>query len=280
MFDPVIIRTLASSSLGQSATKHSISLFIDVSLVLAGLKPAFLVDRICTDATRLKTFVSNVYEQLAAETDLHPLVTLGPVKILDIASDLVIIRVDRLRTLQIKLATCGSDSQIKASFIDVSAKLDRPTNLPENELMRLLMWMAQVLLLAEDNQDDAVGILTIDSHQPSNDSLVCIPALFGILLGYPCVYFVRPEELECMDGEGGSTNSGPDNCLGGVPLTLVSVWGHLSDYKHLCLSFTIPTHLYQSHMLDPLAKFKVGLLTVFHDVDFLIERTVQQQISL
>ena len=107
------------------------------------------------------------------------------------------------------------------------------------------------------------------NNNPGKDGVkdsACVPSLFGVLLGYPVVYFVS--------GAG-------ENCLGFVPLKLISVVCQVrNDFEHRCLSFSVPEHLYSDVILTALNPLETRLKDVFDSVRVEVENIVQPYISL
>lgn len=330
LIDFNVIRRLSRETIGVPASKYSKPLFIEISLVLLGVKSAYLLDLFSTDVDKLAAVVYSFQEYLkncfsrksVGNCCNKPGQTyakggsLEVVRILEIGLDLVVVADSHLSMIsQIMAINSHStssptrDASKETVFVDASADRKSPTLLDDEIKLKITAWIFETMTDATDigmstemndimpsnstealfqfsNESNLVRVqrLTLSDfkngrviHSNANDGnnnpgkdgvkdSACVPSLFGVLLGYPVVYFVS--------GAG-------ENCLGFVPLKLISVVCQVrNDFEHRCLSFSVPEHLYSDVILTALNPLETRLKDVFDSVRVEVENIVQPYISL
>ena len=256
------VRTMTKNSLGATAAKHCKSLFIDVCLVLLRAKPALLIDTFRADSANLAKFVkeTETYLQLT-QTRL----SLGSARILQIGDgDCMIIGEDRFGEIQTALSQKPAERDdffASTRFVDVSAAHKSPRVLDNETRQRLLDWMALTFSNAEETQVDGLArtapILNLIINSCGEG--VSVPTLFGVLLGYPVVYYHHSNDV--------------DNCLGLSRLKVISINCHStlsssasSAFQRKCLSFSVPNHMFSDAIVSSSRSMKERLQPHFQSV--------------
>ena len=306
--DYQLVRRMAVESLGPAAAKHSKSLFIDVCLVFLSAKPALLLDCVCTDLITLAAFVGKVERYLRTTLTTSSAGNLSPVRILRIEEDLVVIGDSHYRRVEEQLSQGGgsegggaggggrggvgggaagiggrrtSDEDGDSSrpslksivFVDVTGTLRSPRLLDDTTLASLLEWISLTFANATtvDRPESESGLIplvdfAVASHHHEGR---CVPSLFGVLLGYPVVYFTSTD----------------DNCLAFTPLKLISLTCRMDSlgFEHDCLSFSIPDCLYDDDDDEIVASLRPSekrLMPLFSTVRLRVKDVTQNSISL
>ena len=382
LIDFDLIRRMTRDAMGPPAAKHSKSLFIEICLVLLGVKPAYLLDLFTADVVQLAAlvmrfegYVSERRSRQKCSVNFARGGSLQEVRTLQIGDDLVVVaethflkilsapgrsphssnslssltndamkglanaprrspsphssnslslRNDAMKGLTnasrrspsphssissslTSSFTNDDDAMEKTLFVDASAGRKSPTFLDDETKRNLIGWISRTLSKTTDirnvdskatddqtnskatdtkifqsgNKSTAVQRLNLGDNDDDDDDdnynnnnkddndlnvSACVPSLFGVLLGYPAVYFVR---------------GGDNNCLGFVPLRLISVVCQIqSDFEYRCLSFSVPEHLFSDAILTSLRPFETRLRAVFRSVRIHVENVTRPSISL
>ena len=209
---------LIGQHLGRSYTKRSRQLLLDLLCVDCGLKPALLLDFSVPSAECL-------HHLLDAATKTGVLT--NKLLVLTIDMDMLVISPDAFDN-SVDIFAC-------LTFVDVSASQEHPCVISGLDDRLLQTRTAFSRFLAEKDKCTACMELPIerDSSSTANPS-----TLFGVLLGYPVVYYYNTS-LQCQD-----------NCLSMVPLIHFVVSGLLGQsvsmgsgklcQKHIIFSFSVP----------------------------------------
>jgi len=220
-----LVRSIARDTLGPAAAKHSRSLFIDIFLVFVGVKPAVLIDTFCADSTKMARYLMGI-EVFLSHT--RPRLPCQSLRVLDIEGDVIVIGDSRWSRMDAFIY------EEDVRFVDASSSLKSPRWLDDVTRQSLLQWMSTVVATAEtvDVEDDVKSV-PISTVLVNTDEVVsCVPSLFGVLLGYPIIYYAP----------------GDYNCLGLCPLTIISLKGVATGHiPHDCLTFSVPSHLYDDN---------------------------------
>jgi len=251
-------RSITRDTLGAVALKHSKSLSIGVCLVFLDVKPALLVDTFCADPAKMALYIKRLEEYLS-ETQLD--IPIQSVRVLEIEGDVVII--NETQWSRMMDATAFED----AFFVDASSTLKDPRPLDDATRRLLVAWMSGAIIasrLVEENYN--AELISFFKLSLRDHVGTCVPSLFGVLLGYPVVYYAP-------DG---------DNCLSLVPLTLVTLKGCIDDYPchHVCLSFSVPSQSFTHDILAALHSMKTRAASHLKRVQLCVENVTQTSISL
>ena len=254
----VATRSIARDTLGPVVLKQAKSLFVDICLVFLDVKPALLIDTFCADPASLTLYVRRLEEYL---THHQPDIPLRSVQVLDIEGDVVIVNDTQWSRIT------NSRAFEDVFFVDASSTLKDPRPLDDATRRKLIKRMSETF-------SDAAAVETrCNSESVSFWKLalleragICVPSLFGVLLGYPVVYYT-PDD---------------DNCLGLVPLSLVTLKGRINDDPgyHICLSFSVPSPLFTHDILTCLHSMKTRAASHLRHVQISVENVIQTSISL
>lgn len=199
----------------QHWSKYFKELSIQIAVVAAGLKRAFLWDigpvQLLTDEVLLE-IVKAINVQFCYRNDLC-LVTLGDEKFI----------------LNQKLTPLEVEEHV---FIDVSKQWKFPqiAKIHEHFIRKMEILVEELEDQFEFGYIEAIkGFLEDRIRLANMEEDDCIPAAFGILIGYPVVYCFGPSSKE-------------ENCLQGEPLIV----HQMKLFDVLVMSFSVPER-YQSH---------------------------------
>ena len=135
-------------------------------------------------------------------------------RVLEIESDFFVLCLDRLKSYLCK--------KPPVTFISVSGKLENPVVLNDEDSEQMFN---QVAIRIAECSCHGIGVLEMDFPEQVNRTTI-----FGVLLGYPVVYWYPPHEEI-------------DNCLSMVPLNVWKIRATLSignDYTREFYSFSSP----------------------------------------
>jgi len=296
LIDYDFIRRITRETLGQTSVKHSKSIFIEICLVLLNIKSAYLVDSFSTDVSKLASLVSRVYDYLdqnvAVENDNRatPSTSKCSVRIFEIGDDLMVVNEQHYLMIchmfesRVSLFPISTSPESKETvFIDVSADRKQPSLLDDGMKRELIKWILQTLTNASEipvhdpgqvnsgpakcNSDEKPHMIRIQRlHFDSENDCACVPSLFGVLLGYPVVYFLRGDQ---------------ENCLALAPLKLITVSFRLEcGSQHSCISFSVPEQFYRDEILASLRSLQARLKGVFATARVDVQTIIQKSIAL
>ena len=187
----------------------------DLVLVDRGVKPGFLYDYSRISADEVTRLLQDLYQAKLLHSELIVLVI----------DEFDIVIVNRPVTLQYLVTLQPGDN---VTVVDVSDTLQSPQCLDLGNSI----WETTVTFLKQHIQKAEPFCMT---HITPDPELNCT-TMFGILLGYPVIYWY-------------STQS-HSNCLGMVPLTLcqlsVLLTHDAETRRHCAYSFTYPADLTQT----------------------------------
>lgn len=235
-------RTLILAAFGKRARKKWFLAALDILMIDVGVKASCLFDHWLVTAEDMLTFIMTLCQQNLIK---------NKVSVLRIGLDVVICSSVHARFLLSE----GSPPY----FIDISSSLSSPV-LASNEKVsgttKVFSDLCSSLSAVCDSQD-LTGVYDVEIPDGLN-----VPCLFGLLLGYPCVYWYDVAE-------------GDNHCLSGQVLHLFQVKGQIRpcdarekltrvpkiclarsagldvktfpcDNCHVILSFTVPSSLIPS----------------------------------
>lgn len=231
-----VIKTIVRETLGPLLEKHSFSICTDILLVLLGIKPALLFDYCCSKVEKIAELVLKINNHLkhSGFCDLQFYV------VVEVMNDIVVVNKECLQIIRNKLLkeleSTEHDISNEFIFIDVTSKLDIPIWSLHEKVFPLLNWLSMCLNSITDSGDCLINepstqtIRSMNCHE--TNPYFCIPCLFGVMLGYPVVYFTDTSE----------------NCLNHIPLKLFKVVGKrkgINKKDHIIYSFTVPLTMYE-----------------------------------
>lgn len=211
------IRVLVAQHLGRKIEARA--LLANILAVDCGIKPAYLFDIGMPDASKL----AGLLEDLAKKGFLENILN-----IVKLGMDCCIVNVSEVRKI----------SSLKTIFIDISAKIHKPTVLSDDDKLSKILVEFSDLISCLDNSK--VKVITYNIKD--GDYSVPIPSLFGCFLGYPVVYWY-------------DTSTGEDeNCLSCEKLTVTMVTARMKpkekhidlfkdNYVHILYQFSYPEEL-------------------------------------
>lgn len=246
---------LVKSKLGRKLGRSSEEIFYDISCVILGVKPGFLFDytSLSTPSTLLplcEAVVTVLHSRIChcscrCQNDTHTVCTLlknfrDCFGIYFVAGDVFIINVEVVVKFFKRLSVlepCFGDTVLVA---DASFSLPMPkfaTDSVYMDMKEMLESVTKKLLMKGFTTEADCTVETCKEW--------CIPSLFGLLIGYPVIYW-----LDTSDG---------NNCLSCVPLNVYKVTCMATDLKefelkgdscsdlaikkHIIYSFSVPSNL-------------------------------------
>ena len=150
-----------------------------------GVKPALLFDVASVSSVQLYSCIRNATAAGLVQSHLS---------VLEIDMDVFVVCLDRLKS-----HLCG---KAPVKLVNVSGGLEHPAVLERTETEHIFHTIAMKI---QDLPSQHEGVLMVDFPEDVNRTTV-----FGILLGYPVVYWYPPRDTL-------------DNCLSMVPLTVWKV---------------------------------------------------------
>lgn len=210
--------TIFQKSLGKLSGKCYRSFLLDLAAIYLRLKPSLLFDYAVVDTTN----ASNLIETLAAE-GLVPY----SLDVLKVGEDIFFADLENLVSYLKK--SVGSE---ELTLIDISGKLQEPRVMETEVSKRVMNQFARIVEVLEQKLNDVTLTLTQRNKTARNSDVVdlnnvsdseenlCIPSVFGFLLGYPVIYWCD-QASEC-------------NCLNMVPLNRYTV--NLKESSLICHS--------------------------------------------
>ncbi|XP_033123458.1 UPF0739 protein C1orf74 homolog [Anneissia japonica] len=251
---------------GKHAKKSWKALVSDFLYVLYGVKNGFLYDYGIIDSDSMIAFLQDFTNLLAVDTSVGGLSLRDclSVNVIEVNENIFVVNTDILIPF---LRRCLEKGYLKC--IDVSGKLDEPVIctdhvISENIVKELASSLKIILDFAtegslacnSDSMDQATLLnkptirkLKVDVATGCN-----ITTLFGILIGYPIVYWYNNRDV--------------NNCLGMVPLRVYNVKCivHLADIsgKFTMYSFSIPDSL--------VSCFKERIVSWFDDLQSRVKK--------
>lgn len=247
-----------NSSLGKKVSRSSCGIFVDISVVLLGVKPGFLFDYCCIDEPctliPMCQMVAAILHTRTTSCRCHcentaPCSVLKALqdcfKIYVVVNDIFIVNVEIVTELFRNFPEYPLDEGLcmpRVLITDASYALSEPKIADEEVHSQLKKMVDSIYKTHLNSRCASVPVDTIEI-----DNEWCIPSLFGLFIGYPLVYW-----LNASDGR---------NCLSCVPLTVYKVvctttLEHLQDgpqtphfsqqnlnREHTVFSFSIPSNV-------------------------------------
>lgn len=166
------------------ACKHWKDIYLCILAVDLDLKNAYLVDQCCIKPTELIKLIKKLrYEKLVYRNDLHVVVICGDIFVLQ-------------RENILKYLKCLTHEQ-PVCFIDVSQTLNEPKVLKNSDVYFCTAVKEFCLQLNDFIQQCGVEDLAMPKTFEFGTLHPC--TVFGIILGYPVVYWLTKEsEINCL----------------------------------------------------------------------------------
>ena len=220
-----------SLRLGKRSSKMKLSsvreVMYNIMAVDEGIKPAYLYDAPLTStAVSLCKFVA----ELEREHLLH-----HSLCVVSVEEDVFIMRQDAHKILQKRLL----GNNVETVLLDVSPSLDKASPCKQTFTTELITLVLQHL--EECLKDSRPVIVTVF---PEN---IPRPTIFGLLLGYPVVYYENTE-----------ASSSAGSCLNMVPLKVIKVTHPITSTEtstSFCsFSFSVPAEEYVELKVENIVK--------------------------
>lgn len=240
------------TKLGRKTCRFSMDIFLDIAVVLIGLKPGFLFDYTHVDDPsvlvelcelvigKLTDDVSSHSTQLSSNLALSDTFTdmKGNYRICQVAGNVFVLNVEKTVDYLTLIYSEDFDRGGSKRVIDVSHSLPKPEFANEQTLPKLKGMLDTVLKQLINEKDFDSQVIKLQLKKDWN-----VTSLFGFLLGYPVVYW-----YESPEGQNG---------LSMVPLTVYKVYSvqdkellmedkkTCDENKHVVFSFSLPTEIKQ-----------------------------------
>uniref|UniRef100_A0A336M7F2 CSON005734 protein n=1 Tax=Culicoides sonorensis TaxID=179676 RepID=A0A336M7F2_CULSO len=209
-FDQIInsIEIILREKLSKAWRFHFKELSVQISIIALGIKRAFL-----WDLGPIPTLSDSILIEIVNQINIQCKSNLISMKLAD---DFLIVN--------FKCLPLNSNDHI---FVDVSKNLSYPKILPQNT--KIIIEMTQNLnqqFQSHLNSNHTEKLLEIDLT-----SMECVPALIGLVIGYPVIYFY-------------DETSNHENCLQNIDLAVHQI--KLREF--IAMSFSIPMELYENEI--------------------------------
>lgn len=219
--------------------KNVTSIQANITAVDAGIKPSFLFDFAFVASSDMALFLEQLYKKG---------LTLCVLDVISVDDHIFVTKFDELIS---RLQDDCAQMCKRVVLIDVSKNLVAPEFVISSHSRRIIAQCIELAKLAENASNSQCW--TIKLSPESNAS-----TLFGLLLGYPVVYWHSP----------GNTDG--SNCLDMVPLCITRAFGvldvanssdNISGRAPPIFSFSYPEFL-RVHCKESVAKWKSNLLNI------------------
>ncbi|CAL1527665.1 unnamed protein product [Lymnaea stagnalis] len=207
---------------GKRAKNSWKSAVLDFKMVDHGIKMTCLFDRWLVCAKEMIDFVTSLHNQGLIK---------NPIGVLAVGVDVIIYNEKSFQhTFSVNISS--------VLFVDITSTLKQPTLINEGKVLKTKEVLIEFLSKVCPNDDRTMSVNNMEISEELN-----VPTLFGLLLGYPIVYWY-------------DRSVGEDNCLTSHSLTLFQVKGYLSnkdltkdssEQSHVIFSFSAPQNLF--HLL-------------------------------
>ncbi|XP_078355469.1 UPF0739 protein C1orf74 homolog [Oculina patagonica] len=184
--------------LGKLSDKYCRSFLLDLAAIYLGIKPSLLFDYAVVDTTKASILI----DTLAAK-GLVPYSS----DVLKVGEDIFFADLENLVSHLKKTL----DSE-ELTLIDISGKLQEPRVLETDVSKRVMKQFARIVENLDQKLYDATLTLTQRNKTTRNSEVVdlkngsdveedlCIPSVFGFLLGYPVIYWCdQASEYNCLN---------------------------------------------------------------------------------
>lgn len=239
-------KELVSKHLGRKMRSKYKEILYNLLIVNNNIKPGYLFDCGCVNAKSLAGLIQDLYSLKMIQ---------NPLNILTVGLDFVIIN-------QNYMLMFLEDKNSLPKCVNVSASLKKPKLMKDNKIV-----VSAREIIRSNLSEGLVSIVELSVLDFN------VTSLFGVLLGYPVVYWYNTEDDKT------------ENCLSLEPLRLIEVRGYfhsneqtLNSSFHQIYSFSIPECVFEELDFNAIKWFEnlkrsVKWEILFDDIE-LIEKTV------
>lgn len=226
-------------NLPRCCIKNVLSIQANITAVDAGIKPSFLFDFAFVASSDMASFLEQLYKKG---------LTLCVLDVISVDDHIFVTKVNEL--ISHFQDDCAQFCK-RVVLINVSKNLAVPELVISSHSRRIIAQCIEPAKLAENASDSRCWTIRLS---PENNA----STLFGLLLGYPVVYWYSPGHADC------------GNCLDMVPLCITRAFGVLEDVGYSSdnisgrapiFSFSYPEVL-RAHCEESVAMWKSNLLDI------------------
>jgi len=190
---------------GKKASRKWMEAAMDIKLVDNGIKPSLLFDHWGVNPIEMKNFLVSAQESKMINSQIVLLV---------IGLDILLVNIKIITDMNVFKDESSSIGK-NMYFIDVSYGLKEPKVIDtKDKNISCTSETFHALLEFINSKKCVLDVVNIEDLV--NLTSFNVPCLFGLLLGYPSVYWYNQKESE-------------DNCLSGVALCVLQIIGVMDD---------------------------------------------------
>ncbi len=236
------------------AVKHWKEIYLCILAVDCGLKTAYLIDQCCIKSAQMNQLITSLrFEKFISRVDLHTVLIYGDIFVLQKENTLNYLK----RTLN-ERCVC---------FIDISQSLNEPQIVDFDE-----NFWASVKTFCLEFTDfiQNADVLTPRTFE-FEDKILHPCTVFGIILGYPVVYWMTKEsEINCL--------SEIDLSVCSSEIALESWQGKNDDFVTVC-AFSFPEKL-AAYCEKRIESWKDSVAAISQKQTTLVHRIMSKRVRL